>query len=137
MTVIETVDNALLLKNNKDDGLVSLSEIEYDILQIWSRSNDSKEVIERFEKEYEIDENIINTLIDKAIKLKVLCRKDNVFNKKYKTGSPLQYLFVKIIFFLNVIFRVNIVPVFDGGFRFFKLFYYDFSCSRLKNFLTN
>ena len=52
MTVIETVDNALLLKNNKDDGLVSLSEIEYDILQIWSRSNDSKEVIERFEKEY-------------------------------------------------------------------------------------
>ena len=51
MTVIETVDNALLLKNNKDDGLVSLSEIEYDILQIWSRSNDSKEVIERFEKE--------------------------------------------------------------------------------------
>jgi len=84
-----------------------------------------------------IDENIINTLIDKAIKLKVLCRKDNVFNKKYKTGSPLQYLFVKIIFFLNVIFRVNIVPVFDGGFRFFKLFYYDFSCSRLKNFLTN
>lgn len=84
MTVIETVDNALLLKNNKDDGLVSLSEIEYDILQIWSRSNDSKEVIERFEKEYEIDENIINTLIDKAIKLKVLCRKDNVFNKKYK-----------------------------------------------------
>ena len=31
MTVIETVDNALLLKNNKDDGKVSLSENQYDI----------------------------------------------------------------------------------------------------------
>ena len=69
MTVIETVDNALLLKNNKDDGLVSLSEIEYDILQIWSRSNDSKEVIERFEKEYEIDENIIKYYAEKIMSL--------------------------------------------------------------------
>lgn len=137
MKVIESVDDILLLRNNENDCLVSISDIEYKILHDWSQSQGTEKIIKKYGREFEIDENIIIELVFKAIKLNVLCRKDYIFIKSYKIGGPLQYLFVKIVFVINAIFRINIVPVFDGNLQFFKLFYYDFSYSVLDKALTN
>lgn len=137
MTIIESVEDSLLLRNNVDEGLVSLSKIEYEILYVWAKNNDLHDVINRFGKEYELDEFVIKILIYKAIRLKVLCRKDQITSQSSKLGGCLQYLFVRFIFFINSIFTTNIVPVFDGNLRFFKLFYCDFSHGILKKVITN
>ena len=94
MTIIESVEDSLLLRNNVDEGLVSLSKIEYEILYVWAKNNDLHDVINRFGKEYELDEFVIKILIYKAIRLKVLCRKDQITSQSSKLGGCLQYLFV-------------------------------------------
>lgn len=121
----------IILQNSINSQLISLSIPEYDIIKFYVQTDSFETVIEHFSKDYEVDHEFLNKLIDKAIKINLLVNPNYQGSNKKREFELFNliflYLFNIIINFINKYFRINIIPEFTGNVQLYKLFSIEFS----------
>ncbi|MDD2617466.1 MAG: hypothetical protein PHT87_01555 [Bacteroidales bacterium] len=113
----------LILKNDNNGALVSLSEAEYELLQYYAANNNYESVCRQM-KDYRIEKELFDTLTDNACRLGLLIRAD-VHKKGEAKSSGLKliayFFFVRLITIIGKIGRLKLVAECKGNLRFYKL----------------
>ncbi len=113
----------IILKNDINGAMVSLSPVEYDVLMAFCQQN-SLEQVKNCLKDVCITTDIFQQLIDKAKKLNLL-KTQNLMSSRKKQKDwqmKLYYLGMRLCQCLNRIFGLCFTAEFRGSLRFFKFF---------------
>ncbi|GBU06787.1 hypothetical protein AwDysgo_01180 [Bacteroidales bacterium] len=143
--LIEETEDTLLFRNNVTEALVSMSTIERDIIMYYVKIASIDKTVDAFKASYELDATVVDQLISKAIDLKLIVEPDyneaSVQRKKRIRNlfvtNKIQYVLARLIFFINSLLHINIVPIFMGDMRFYKLFSIDLNNSMIKKMFVN
>ena len=122
--------NTLVVKNDVNGALVSLSPEEYDFLIAYSQHN-SLEHIQGSLKNVHASNDVCQALIDKAKELHLLeiKTKGKPHAKQKNWQMQLYYLGMRFCQLMSRVFRLKFVAEFRGNLRFFKLFSVDLNGS--------
>ncbi|MFA8450192.1 MAG: hypothetical protein ACEPOW_05835 [Bacteroidales bacterium] len=124
----------LLLKNRRNEIIVTMSEIEYDMISIFTENDDVMDIIDKYGSDYDIDYDFIKALIGHGVRLKILVEDDFV-SKESVTLMKLRMVVGKIMQLLGLLklgFRVE----FTGGYKLFKLISIDLKGKLVERFLS-
>lgn len=124
--VFKRKDEQLVLKNDINGALVSLSLPEYEVLLAYSRKN-SLPYVRSCLKDMQIAEDVFHRIIDKAKGLDLLIEKGIDKQQKRHHGGQIKlfYLGSKFAHILHTISGIKIMAECRGNLRFFKIFSID------------
>lgn len=127
--IFEKKASELILKNDNNGALVSLSEAEFNFLHCYSLDNDYEMVCRRMQ-DYRIERELFDALTHKARHLGLLIRSDNI-RKASGSSSGLKitayFLFVRFLGIIGKLFRMTLIAECKGDLRFYKLCSLDLS----------
>ncbi len=124
----------LILKNDNNGALVSLSEAEYTFLQCYSIENDYEKVC-RLMQDYHIEKDLFDTLTNKARQLGLLIRPDKIKKTPGRSSGfkiTAYFLFVRFLGIIGKLCGLKLIAECKGNLRFYKLCSLDLSNTVLR-----
>ncbi|MDD2559144.1 MAG: hypothetical protein PHE04_00525 [Bacteroidales bacterium] len=113
----------IILKNDNNGALVSLSEAEYKFLHCYSLDNDYDEICRQM-PDYHIEKDLFDGLTGKARQLGLLISSDNVSKAPGKSSSfkiTAYFLFVRFLGIIGKLSGLKLMAECKGNLRFYKL----------------
>lgn len=135
--------DVLFFTNKNNETLIQLSKIEFEIIEFYAKTNDVEQVQDFFSKDFDIENEFIFNLIDRALATNLLITNDGknekLKKKKFELSrieSIAEYLVYKLTpLFLHLGLNFNLD--FKGNLNFYKLVSVDFSKSKFPAFIYN
>lgn len=112
-------EEQVLLKNRRNETIITMSEIEYDMLCIFAETDDVMDIIDKYGKEYDIDYAFIKALIGHGLRLKIIVQDDYV-SKESMALLKLRTAITRIFQVLGLI-KLGLHVELTGGYKLFKL----------------
>ncbi len=116
----------IILRNDRDGALLSLSEGEYRLLRFYTEQNDYGHVRKRM-PDTDVSENVFQQVISRSRELGLLVRGETSMKRRRQNGlqTMLYYLGNRWVSLLSHLFRRPLTAEFNGNLRFFKCFSID------------
>ena len=127
-------EGQILLKNRRNETIVTMSDIEYDMLCIFAKSDDVTEIVEKYGKEYDVDYAFIKALIGHGVRLKILVEDD--FVSKESAARHRLRAIVTTIFSVLGLSKLGFHVELTGGFKLFKLVSIDLKGKFVEKFFS-
>ncbi|MFA8298927.1 MAG: hypothetical protein ACEPOV_02070 [Hyphomicrobiales bacterium] len=124
----------ILLKNKRNETIITLSAIEYDMLKIFAETDDVVDILDKYSGEYDIDYSFIKALIGHGVRLKVLVEDD--YMPKESVGlHKLRWVFTKLLQ-ITGLSRLGFRTELTGGYKLFKFVSIDLKGKWLERLLS-
>jgi len=121
--ILDNNNSELILKNDSNGALVSLSEAEYIFLHYYSIDNDYEKVCSLMQ-DYHIEKDLFDALTNKARQLGLLIRQGSIRKTPERsTGLKITayFLFVRFLRITGKLCGLNLIAECKGNLRFYKL----------------
>lgn len=121
--LLEQNHSEIILKNDHNGALVSLSQAEYDFLRYYAENNEYESVCAKM-SDYLINQELYEALTEKARQLELVIQSGRTKNSAKKAGGfklAAYFLFVRFVEIIAKLSGLKLKAECNGNLRFFKL----------------